>query len=97
MTDSELDELIQRVLTDSLIRDWSKVLDRAPPLKSSKSFQNRIKAMLHDPFAWYLRKTRPIWKKVMQTAAAILLVISVGFGFILLANPIVVQLLPKGS
>ena len=46
-----------------------------------------MKAMLKDPQGWLKRKTRPVWRLAAQRAAIFLLVVSLGFGAIMVGSP----------
>ena len=80
MTDENLDKLMRKVLIDALRMEWSDALNESPTMSTTKEFQHQMKVMLRDPFAWYHKKTRPLWKKVLQTVATVVLVISLSFG-----------------
>ena len=67
MTDENLDKLMRKVLIDALRMEWSDALNESPTMSTTKEFQHQMKVMLRDPFAWYHKKTRPLWKKVLQT------------------------------
>ena len=55
--------------------------------RSTVQHQRQIKAMLKDPLNWSRKKARPVWKMVAQKVAIVLLVISVGFGTVMVASP----------
>lgn len=44
--------------------------------------------MLADPLAWAKKRDRPAWKRAVQRAAVILLVISLGFGGLMATCPV---------
>ena len=88
MTDQELDALMKRVLVDSMKLDLEADTDDHPAaFVPSTQHQRQIKAMLKDPLNWSRKKARPVWKMVAQKVAIVLLVISVGFGTIMVASP----------
>lgn len=87
MTDENLDKLMRKVLIDALRMEWSDALNESPTMSTTKEFQHQMKVMLRDPFAWYHKKTRPLWKKVLQTVATVVLVISLSFGTLMVTSP----------
>lgn len=86
MTDQELDTLMRRVLVDSMKLDL-EISDNAVSFTSSPQHQRQMKAMLKDPLGWSQKKAQPVWKMIAQKVAIVLLVISVGFGTIMVASP----------
>ena len=87
MTDENLDKLMRKVLIDALRMEWSDALNESPTMSTTKEFQHQMKVMLRDPFAWYHKKPRPLWKKVLQTVATVVLVISLSFGTLMVTSP----------
>ena len=91
MTDQELDTLMRRVLLDSLKLD----LDLESATGNELSFvltpryQRQVTAMLADPLKWARNRARPIWKKVIQKVAVILLVFSLSLGSLMAVSPTV--------
>lgn len=86
MTDEELDALMRHILIDSIKIDSAEE-DDAVNFEPSFQYQRQVKAMLKDPLSWARRKSRPIWKTVMQRVAMILLVISLGFATLMVTSP----------
>ena len=87
MTDEELDVLMRRVLIDAIKIDEAEEDDSTINFEPSPQYQRQIKAMLKDPLGWARKKSRPIWKTVVQRVAMILLVISLGFGTLMITSP----------
>lgn len=88
MTDQELDALMKRVLIDSIKLDCETDDDNnAPSFNPSSHYQRQIRLMLKDPLGWSRRKTRPMWKAICQRAAIVLLIISLGFGTVMVSSP----------
>lgn len=79
MTDRELDALMQRVLLDSLKLDWAGEATPQPSFQASPRHQREVRRMLADPLAWAKKRAKPVWKRIAQRAAVILLAISLGF------------------
>lgn len=89
MTDSELDRLMRRVLLDSLKLEWDREPEPKPPFVPSARYKRQVRAMLADPLAWERKRSAPLWKKAARRIAAVLLVISIGFGGLLAVSPTV--------
>lgn len=86
MTDGELDGLMRRVLVDALRAD--EAADESGPMfVPSRQYQRQTRAMLKDPLAWARRRSRPVWARVLQQAAAVLLVVSLSLGGFLAVVP----------
>lgn len=88
MTDQELDALMKRILLDSMKLDLEADTEEATvSFNPSSRYQRQMRAMLKDPLGWARKKTRPMWKMILQKVAIVLLVISVGFGTIMAVSP----------
>lgn len=46
-----------------------------------------MRSMLKDPLKWAAKKSRPRWKVAVQKVAGILLIISLGFGTVMVSSP----------
>ena len=88
MTDQELDRLMRRVLLDSMERreDTEAVV---PAFTPSARHDWQIRSMLADPTRWAHRRTRPVWKSVLQRVAVILLVFTLSLGSLMAVSPTV--------
>lgn len=80
MTEQELDQLMRRVLLDSLEPDCDTCLEEEIPFEASAGHRRQMQSMLADPMKWMRKRTRPAWKRALQQAAAVLLVLSLGLG-----------------
>lgn len=89
MNNQELDRLMRRVLLDSLRADEASAGEETAQFVLSRNHQRQIKAMLNDPLKWLRNKTKPVWKRIAQKVAVILLVASVGLGTLMAASPTV--------
>lgn len=88
MTDQELDRLMKRVLMDAIQLDLdTEAVKNTTAFEPSSRHQRQMKAMLKDPQGWLKRKTRPVWRLAAQRAAIFLLVVSLGFGAIMVGSP----------
>ena len=89
MTDQELDTLMRRVLLDSLKLNLEGATGNALSFEPTPRYQRQMTAMLADPLKWARKRARPIWKKVIQKVAVILLVFSLSLGSLMAASPTV--------
>ena len=86
MTDRELDSLMREILLDAIALDEEDCKDRNP-FEPSLKHQRQIGAMLKDPLRWAKDRSKPVWKKVGQRAAVILLVVTISFGSVMAVSP----------
>jgi len=87
MTDQELDKMMRRVLCDAIQLDCESANEPEASFIPSRRHQQQMQAMLKKPLTWIERKTRPLWKQVLQRVAVILLVASVAFGGVMAISP----------
>lgn len=88
MTDQELDTMMKRILVDSINQDC-ETIERGGTLafQPSAYHQRQMRLMLKDPLGWAWKKAQPMWKTVAQRVAVVLLIISLGFGTVLVSSP----------
>lgn len=89
MTDRELDGLMRRVLMDAIRKDEEGAAEEAEPFVPSRKHRRQMKAMCKDPLHWMRNRTRPVWKKLVHRAAAVLLIASVSLGSVMAVSPTV--------
>ena len=87
MTDNELDQLMQRVLLDAIKSDCEKENGVAPSFEPSLRYQRSLAAMIADPLKWAHKRTKPLWKKVLQKVAIVLIVFSLSLGSLMAVSP----------
>lgn len=88
MTDQELDQLMRRVLLDAAAENGSKI-GHEQEFHASKQYKKEIQKMLRDPLSWAKRRSRPVWKRIVQRVAAIFLAVFIGLGGAMVVNPTV--------
>ena len=86
MTDKERDAFMGKVLLDAVAFDEDHVREKIP-YKASVHHRHQMRAMLKDPLRWAKERSKPVWKRMLQTAAVILLMLSLGLGSVMLASP----------
>lgn len=89
MADNTEDALLRELLLDAASAEFSEALSSAEPVAVSPRFQRQMGEMLADPQRWAKRRTRPLWKKCVQTAAAVFLVCSLSLGTLVAVSPAV--------
>lgn len=89
MTDQELDQLMMRVLLDGLKEEEQQAEEPQSAFVPSAGYRRQMKKMCRDPLGWKRSKERSLWKGILHRAAMILLVLTVGFGTVMLTMPTV--------
>ena len=89
MTDQELDNLMRRILMDAIRKDEEDAIDITDPFIPSRKHQRQMKEMLLDPLKWMRNKTKPVWKRLAQRVAVVLLIASVSLGGVMAVSPTV--------
>lgn len=89
MNDQELDTLMHRVLLDSLKLDWAEGTNPQSSFQASPRHRREVRHMLADPLVWAKKRTKPMWRRIAQRAAVVLLVISLSFVGLMAASPTV--------
>ena len=87
MTDQELDQLMQRVLLDAIKSDCSNMSCEIPNFMPSHRYQHQMAIMIANPLKWARKRARPLWKKVLQRVAVILIVFSLSLGSLMIISP----------
>ena len=87
MTNAEENILLRNVLLNAAMSDYAMELANHHPEPMSARLQRQMSAMLNDPNGWAKRRRRPVWVKVAQTAAIILLAFSLSLGALMAFSP----------
>lgn len=87
MTDRELDVLMKRIMIDSIKLDLDVITNDDVTFEPSLQHRRQIELMLKDPLGWSKKRGRSIWKTVAYNVAAVLLIISLGFGILMASSP----------
>ncbi|WP_312636206.1 DUF4367 domain-containing protein [Oscillibacter sp.] len=80
MTNDTERSALRGLFLDAAAVEFAAELSDTKPVAVSPRFQRQMNAMLTNPQRWAKRRVRPLWKKCVQTAAAILLVCSLSLG-----------------
>ena len=87
MTDLELDKTLQRVLLDALKLDERQKSITMPSFTPSSQHLRNMRIMCKDPKKWLHKLEHPVWRRILHHVAMILLVISIGFGSVMITVP----------
>lgn len=87
MTDNELDQLMQRVLLDAIKKDCETENSVVPSFNPSLRYQRSLVAMIADPLKWTRKRATPLWKKILQKVAIVLIVFSLSLGSLMAVSP----------
>ena len=87
MTDNELDQLMRRVLLDAIKSDCEKENNIVPSFEPSLRYQRSLTAMIADPLNWAHKRAKPLWKKVLQRVAIILIIFSLSLSSLMVVSP----------
>ena len=87
MTDNELDQLMQRVLLDAIKKDCETENSVVPSFNPSPRYQRSLVAMIADPLKWTRKRATPLWKKILQKVAIVLIVFSLSLGSLMAVSP----------
>lgn len=88
MTDQELDRIMRRILLDSLKAEAeASEKDQELSFVPTPRHKRQMRAMLANPTRWLHRQVRPVWKRIVQRAAVILLTCTLAFGGVIGFSP----------
>lgn len=88
MTDRELDDILYAALVVLNTPEYLELPDE--PFPTSPEFEAKMENMMADPDGYvnkYRRAARPLWRKVLTAAAAVLLVLSVSLAGVMAVSP----------
>lgn len=88
-TEQQLDSAIRDALIAAALADFSPALSGEPKTDWSPSYIRSRRQLLVDPKRWYRNKKRPVWRRTLERAACILLVLAVSLGALWAASPTV--------
>lgn len=88
MTNDSLDRMIRQALLAAAEADCQQVMAQTTEeLSPSPAYQRWTRRFLKNPLAELRRTRRPVWKRVMRSAACILLILSLSFGTLMAVSP----------
>jgi len=77
---------MKRILMDAIQLDLDAE-KHSSSFNPSPQHLRQMQSMQKNPLKWSKRKTRPIWKTMLQKAAMLLLALSLGFGAVMVSSP----------
>lgn len=83
MTEHKENELLRDLLLDAAAEEFAGTAH----VETSPRFQKSMHSLLTDPNGWAKRRQRPLWKRAVRTAAAILLICILSIGMLTLISP----------
>ena len=87
----QFDESVRRGLMDANLAQFETVLEKVPdwePDFSPRYLRERMR-LLSDPWNWVKRRARPMWERVVRSAACVVLAGTVALGALMAASPTV--------
>jgi len=87
VTDQELDRLMKQILLDAVKLDMEELDKIDAVFTPSARYRRQIAAMQRNPLKWMRQKARPLWKRILRQAAMLFLVLSAGFGCVMVTVP----------
>lgn len=87
MTDQELDRLMKQILLDAVKLDMEDLDKTDAVFTPSARYRRQMAAMQRNPLKWMRQKARPLWKRILRQAAMLFLVLSAGFGCVMVTVP----------
>ncbi len=87
MTERKENELLRDIFLDAVTEEFSSELSSTARVETSPKFQKSMRTMLENPNKWAKRRQRPIWKRAISTAAAIILVCILSLGVLMMVSP----------
>lgn len=89
MGEKPFDTLLSQALLEANWREYQGVWEQAEDPALSPGYLRWRARLLADPFAWMKKKLRPVWAKVLRTAACLLLASAVALGSLMAVSPTV--------
>lgn len=87
MTEQRENELLRDILLDAAAKEFATELSGTDHVETSIRFQKSMRQLCSAPVRWMKRRQRPLWKKIINTAATILLVCVLSLGMLMLVSP----------
>lgn len=87
----DFEALLPRALMDANLLQFRRVLEEAEtwePDFSPRYRRSRLR-LLNDPAGWVRRRARPLWRKALQSAACLLLAVTLALGSLMAVSPTV--------
>ena len=89
MAEKSFDEVLRQALLDANWRQWQPLWEGAEEPEFSPDYRRWRLRLLSDPFGWVKKQLRPLWARVLRTAACLLLASAVALGSLMAVSPTV--------
>lgn len=89
MAEKPFDTLLRQALLDANWREWLPLWEGAKEPAFSPDYRRWRMRLLSDPFGWVKKRLRPLWARVLRTAACLLLASAVALGSLMVVSPTV--------
>lgn len=89
MAERSFDPMLRDALLEATWREYTSAWEGAEEPSFSSNYLRWRARLLADPFAWAEKQLRPLWTKVLRTAACILLACTLTLGTLMAASPTV--------
>lgn len=80
---------LREALLEANMRQYAAIMEQAAEPEFSSKYRRSCIRMLSGPNAWAKRFARPLWKKLLQTVACILLAFTLALGALMGVSPTV--------
>lgn len=89
MEKTAFEELVRRALLDVNYQDYEQILAQTDAIAYTPSPRHLAweKKFLAAPFTFAKKRARPAWQRFLQTAACVVLAVSVAFGGVMAVSP----------
>lgn len=87
MAEKSFDALLRQALLEADWQEYEAVWNTAEEPDFSPAYLRWRTRLLADPFAWMKKRLRPLWAKVLRTAACLLLASAVALGSLMAVSP----------
>lgn len=87
MTERNETELLRDTLLDAAAEEFAEEFSSTAHVETSPKFQKAMHSLLADPNGWAKRRQRPLWKRAVRTAAALLLACILSLGVLMMVSP----------
>lgn len=89
MAEKSFDALLRQALLEANWREYQSLWETAQDPDLSPDYRRWRMQLLSDPFGWVKKRLRPLWAKVLRTAACLLLASAVALGSLMAVSPTV--------
>ena len=87
MAEKSFDALVRQALLDAAWQEYGAAWEAAEEPDFSPEYLRWRTRLLADPFAWMKKRMRPLWLKILRTAACLVLACAVVLGSLMAVSP----------